>query len=99
MRPVSPPDSSRCATRRACARQRDNASGGIQALSAMAEREGLSERYLRAQLPLAYLSPRVVKAIAHGTISADVTITKLWSALPTGWAEQDHELLRGTVAR
>ncbi len=75
------------------------ARGGETDLAAMAEREGLSERYLRAQLPLAYLSPRVVESIANGTISADVTITKLWSALPTGWAEQEHELLRGTVAR
>jgi site-specific DNA recombinase len=75
------------------------ASGSIQDLSAMVEREGLSERYLRAQLPLAYLSPKVVEAIANGTISADVTVTKLWSALPTGWAEQKRELLRGIVAQ
>ena len=73
------------------------ASGSIQDLSAMAEREGQSERYLRAQLPLAYLSPKVVEAIANGTISADVTITKLWSALLISWAEQERELLRGTV--
>jgi hypothetical protein len=75
------------------------ASGSMQDLSAMAEREGLSERYLRAQLPLAYLSPKIVEAIANGTISADVTVTRLWSALPTGWAEQEYELLRGTGAR
>jgi hypothetical protein len=71
----------------------------MQDLSAVAEREGLSERYLRAQLPLAYLSPKVVEAIANGAISVDVTITRLWSALPISWAEQERELLRGTVAQ
>ena len=65
----------------------------------MVEREGLSERYLRAQLPLAYLSPKVVEAVVNGTISADVTVTQLWSALPISWAEQERELLRGTVAQ
>jgi hypothetical protein len=75
------------------------ASGSMQDLSAVAEREGLSERYLRAQLPLAYLSPKVVEAIANGAISVDVTITRLWSALPISWAEQERELLRGTVAQ
>jgi site-specific DNA recombinase len=75
------------------------ASGSMQDLSAVAEREELSERYLRAQLALAYLSPKVVEAIANGAISVDVTITRLWSALPISWAEQERELLRGTVAQ
>jgi hypothetical protein len=53
----------------------------------------LSERYLRIQLPLAFLSPRVVEAIASGTISADVTLTKLWSAQPLSWNEQEGLLV------
>jgi len=53
----------------------------------MAEREGLSERYLRVQQPLAFLSPKVVEAIASGTISADVTLTRLWSAQPLSWTQ------------
>ena len=48
--------------------------GGEADLAAMAEREGLSERYLRVQLPLAFLSPKVVEAIASGTICAEVTL-------------------------
>src|SRR5215207_4940857 len=75
---------------RACA---EALSRGSEAdLAAMAERQGLSERYLRIQLPLAFLSPRVVEAIASGTISADVTLTKLWSAQPLSWNEQECEL-------
>ena len=73
------------------------ASGSMQDLSAVAEREGLSERYLRAQLPLAYLSPKIVEAVANGTISADVTVTKVGSALPIGWAKQEGQLLRGAA--
>jgi hypothetical protein len=63
----------------------------------MAEREGLSERYQRAQLPLAYLSSKIVEAVANGTISADVTVTKVGSALPIGWAKQEGQLLRGAA--
>ncbi len=67
--------------------------GGEADLAAMAEREGLSERYLRVQLPLAFLSPKVVEAIASGTISADVTLTRLWSAQPLSWTQQEEQLL------
>ena len=69
------------------------ARGGEADLAAMAEREGLSERYLRVQLPLAFLSPKVVEAIASGTISADVTLTRLWSAQPLSWTQQEEQLL------
>ena len=67
--------------------------GGEADLAAMAEREGLSERYLRVQLPLAFLSPKVVEAIASGTICADVTLTRLWSAQPLSWTQQEEQLL------
>jgi site-specific DNA recombinase len=69
------------------------ARGGEADLAAMAEREGLSERYLRVQLPLAFLSPKVVDAIASGTICADVTLTRLWSAQPLSWTQQEEQLL------
>ena len=69
------------------------ARGGEADLAAMAEREGLSERYLRVQLPLAFLSPKVVEAIASGTICADVTLTRLWSAQPLSWTQQEEQLL------
>jgi hypothetical protein len=76
---------------RACA---EALSRGSEAdLAAIAQREGLSERYLRIQLPLAFLSPRVVEAIASGTISADVTLTQLWSAKPLSWNEQEGLLV------
>ena len=42
---------------------------------------------------LAFLSPKVVEAIASGTISADVTLTRLWSAQPLGWTQQEEQLL------
>ena len=76
---------------RACA---EALSHGSEAdLAAIAQREGLSERYLRIQLPLAFLSPRVVEAIASGTNSADVTLTQLWSAQPLSWNEQEKLLV------
>ena len=45
-----------------------------------------------AQVPLAYLSPRIVEAIANGTAPADLTVTSLARALPHGWAEQEQKL-------
>ena len=62
-------------------------------LATLAEREGLSARYLRLHLPLAFLSPRVVEAIASGTMSADVTLTRLCSAQPLSWSEQEARWL------
>ena len=34
-----------------------------------------------------------VEAIASGTICADVTLTRLWSAQPLSWTQQEEQLL------
>jgi hypothetical protein len=40
--------------------------------------------------PLAFVSPRIVAAIADGTAPADLTVTGLAKALPYSWAEQEQ---------
>jgi site-specific DNA recombinase len=80
----------------AIARARD----GIEAIvkdpaldfGAIARREKLAERHVRFLAPLAYLSPRVIEAIAEGRAPADLTVTRLARNLPLAWAEQEEQL-------
>ncbi|TAL81490.1 MAG: recombinase family protein [Beijerinckiaceae bacterium] len=55
----------------------------------IAEREKLAERHVRFLAPLAYLSPRIIEAIAEGCAPAEVTVTGLARKLPLSWAEQE----------
>ena len=55
-------------------------------------RNPMAERHIRHLAPLAFVSPRIVEAIASGNAPADLTITMLARALPRGWAAQEHKL-------
>jgi site-specific DNA recombinase len=46
--------------------------------------------------PLAFLSPRIIVAIADGTAPAGLTVSSLAKALPYSWAEQEGAILRNT---
>ncbi len=59
----------------------------------IALREGLVERHVRFLMPLAFVAPRVIEAIADGTAPADLTVTRLAKALPTKWADQATAIL------
>ncbi len=59
---------------------------------AIARREKLVERHIRFLAPLAYLSPRVIEAIAEGRAPADLTVTRLARKLPLAWTEQEERL-------
>jgi hypothetical protein len=58
----------------------------------IAERENRVERHIRLLAPLAFLSPRIIAAIADGTAPADLTVTGLAKALPHSWAEQERRI-------
>lgn len=58
-------------------------------LDDIAASESLAERHVRFLLPLAFLSPRIISAIADGTAPADLTVTSLARALPHRWSEQE----------
>jgi len=58
----------------------------------IAGREGRGERHIRLLVPLAFVSPRIVAAIAGGTAPADLTVTGLAKALPYSWAEQEQKI-------
>jgi hypothetical protein len=61
-------------------------------IGTIAKRENLAERHVRFLAPLAYLSPRIIEAIAEGRAPADLTVTRLVRNLPTVWADQEKQL-------
>jgi hypothetical protein len=54
------------------------------------ERENKVVRHVRRLLPLAFLSPRVVDAVAGGSASALFTVTLLTGSLPHSWAQRER---------
>jgi len=67
--------------------------GRTRSLQELAKRDGISRRYIRRLVGLAFLSPRLVKAILQGRQPVELTATRLTELdLPLDWAEQ-HRLL------
>jgi hypothetical protein len=59
----------------------------------LAERNGITRRYVRRLVDLAFLSPDLVKAILQGRQRVKLTATHLTQLdLPLDWTEQ-HRLL------
>src|SRR6516162_4426510 len=69
------------------------AGGRARSLQELAKRNGISRRYIRRLVGLAFLSPQLVEAILHGRQPAELTATRLTELdLPLNWAEQDRLL-------
>ena len=69
------------------------ATGRARSLRQIAERDGITRRYIRRLVDLAFLSPRLVEAILQGRQPVELTATRLTELdLPLDWAEQ-HRLL------
>jgi site-specific DNA recombinase len=66
--------------------------GRFASFAEIAEREAICERHIRLLAPLAFLSPRIIAAIADGTAPADLTVTGLAKALPYSWTEQERRI-------
>jgi site-specific DNA recombinase len=66
--------------------------GRCTSFAEIAERENRVERHTRLLAPLAFLSPRIIAAIADGTAPADLTVTGLAKSLPYSWAEQERRI-------
>jgi DNA invertase Pin-like site-specific DNA recombinase len=69
------------------------ATGRARSLQVLAKREGISRRYIRRLVGLAFLSPELVEEILQGRQSVELTATRLTELdLPLDWTEQ-HKLL------
>jgi hypothetical protein len=66
---------------------------GSATIVTIAARENLVERHVRRLLPLACLSPTIIRAIADGSAPAGLTINTLTAALPQSWATQEQRFL------
>ena len=68
-------------------------SGRALSLQELAKRDGISRRYIRRLVGLAFLSPQLVEALLQGRQPVELTATRLTELdLPLDWAEQ-HRLL------
>jgi site-specific DNA recombinase len=92
-------DRSRCdpALLKAIARGRtwfeELATGRARSLQELVKRDGISRRYIRSLVGLAFLSPQLVEVILQGRQSVELTATRLIELdLPLDWTEQ-HRLL------
>ncbi len=69
------------------------AAGRVRSLQELALRDGITRRYIRRLVDLAFLSPQLVEAILQGRQSDELTATRLTEFdLPLDWTEQ-HRLL------
>jgi hypothetical protein len=69
------------------------ATGRARSLQVLAKRDGISRRYIRRLVGLAFLSPQLVEAILQGGQPVELTATRLTELdLPLDWTEQ-HKLL------
>ena len=69
------------------------ATGRARSLQELARRDGISRRYIRRLVGLAFLSPELIEAILQGRQSVALTATQLTELdLPLDWTEQ-HKLL------
>jgi hypothetical protein len=65
------------------------ATGRALSLQALAERDGITRRYIRRLVGLAFLSPELVEAILQGRQPLELTATRLTELdLPLDWTEQ-----------
>ncbi len=70
-------------------------SGRARSLQELAKRDGISRRYIRRLIGLAFLSPELIEAILQGRQPVALTATQLTELdLPLDWTEQ-HKLLAG----
>jgi hypothetical protein len=59
-------------------------------LADLAAQEGCTARHVRAMMPLAFVSPYLVRAILNGTMLAEATVTDLVQNFPLLWSEQER---------
>jgi site-specific DNA recombinase len=72
----------------------DLVSGKARSVGELARREGIDGRSVRRLIPLGFLSPRIIEAIAEGTQPVELTVEALTRRidLPLLWSAQEQAL-------
>ena len=69
------------------------ASGRARSLHELAKRDGISRRYIRRLVNLAFLSPKLIEVMLQGHQPVELTATRLTELdLPLDWTEQNSLL-------
>lgn len=69
-------------------------SGEVNTIDQLAQKSGLTRRYVRRILPFANLSPQITEIILSGKHRADLTLKELLEDIPSDWREQQNKILR-----
>ncbi len=64
--------------------------GKFASLEEIAEVEKIGVRHVRRLAPLAFLSPKIIQALANEETSSGLSVSRLTLALPHSWAEQEQ---------
>ncbi len=68
-------------------------SGEVSTIDQLAQKSGLTRRYIRRILPFANLSPQIAEMILTGKHRADLTLKELLGSIPSDWREQQDRIL------
>jgi hypothetical protein len=68
--------------------------GEIATISQLAEKSGLTKRYVRRVLQCANLSPQIIEGLLAGKHPPNATLQEIVRALPLDWREQDRTVFR-----
>ena len=67
--------------------------GEFKTIGHLAQKVGLTRRYIRRVLQCAILSPRVIDALISGKHSRSLTLKKILHSVPLNWREQEKRIL------
>jgi site-specific DNA recombinase len=68
--------------------------GEITTVHQLAQKSGLTQRYVRRILECAKLSPRITEALLTGKHPPNLTLKEILHSVPLNWREQENRLLR-----
>ena len=67
-------------------------SGKAKTLTELAEKEGVTQRYLSSLIYLSFLAPAIIEAISKGNVPPDLSLEKLKRGFPLDWRKQHQSL-------
>jgi hypothetical protein len=68
--------------------------GEIITVDQLAQKSGLTQRYVRRILECAKLSPRITEALLAGEHPPNLTLKEILQSVPLNWREQEQRILR-----
>jgi site-specific DNA recombinase len=68
--------------------------GEISTIGQIAQKSGLTKRYIRRVLQCANLSPQIVEGLLTGKHPPNVTVKEILHSVPLDWREQDRTVFR-----